>query len=308
MPGMAIGLAALLDDIAALARAAAASVDDVAAIATKASTKAVAVVVDDTAVTPQYVQGLDPKRELPIIKKIALGSLRNKAIIAVAAFILSAVAPWVFSPLLMAGGAYLCFEGAEKILAKLLRLEHETPAAERGPDAEKKIVSNAVRTDFILSTEIMVIALASISDQPPAMRAAGLVAVALVITALVYGVVAVIVKLDDVGLAISGREGASALERRIGTFIVNVTPTILRILTIVGVAAMIWVGGHLIVSGLADLGWHAPHDVVRHLASLVPEGALAWLVETACSLAAGFAIGAVLAGIYLAAGTLRARH
>lgn len=306
---MAIGLAALLDDIAALARATAASVDDVATIAAKASTKAVAVVVDDTAVTPQYVQGLDPKRELPIIRKIAIGSLRNKAIILVLSLILFEVAPWALSPLLMVGGAYLCFEGAEKILARLFHIDHEEEATiGRGPDAEKKIVSNAVRTDFILSTEIMVIALSSISDASLPMRAAGLVGVALVITALVYGVVAIIVKMDDVGLALQRREGASPATRRFGSFIVRFTPTLLRILTVVGVAAMIWVGGHLIISGLADLGWHAPHDLVHHLTELVPEGALAWLVETACSLVAGLAIGSVFAGAYLGIEKLRSRH
>lgn len=305
---MAIGLAALLDDIAMLAKAAASSIDDVASVAAKASTKAVAVVVDDTAVTPQYVQGIDPKRELPIIKRIALGSLRNKAIILVAVLALSMVAPWVFPPLLMVGGAYLCFEGAEKIIARLAHLEHDEPALERGEDAEKKIVSNAVRTDFILSTEIMVIASSAIADSSIAMRAAGLVAVALVITLLVYGVVALIVKMDDVGLALSSREDASAFVRRFGEFIVALMPILLKILTIVGVAAMIWVGGHLIISGFADLGWSAPHDLVHHLTEMVPAGALAWLVETACSLVAGFIIGAVFAGIYLGIEKLRAKH
>ena len=303
---MAIGLAALFDDIAALAKAAASSIDDVAAAATKASTRSVAVVVDDTAVTPQYVQGLNPKRELPIIAKIAKGSLRNKAIILVLALIMSEFAPWLLSPLLMIGGAYLCFEGAEKIWARLFHLDHEEAAVEQGEDAEKKIVSSAVRTDFILSTEIMVIALAEVASESLPMRAAALVVVAILITALVYGVVALIVKLDDIGLSIASREDASAFVRGIGTKIVNYTPALLRVLTIVGVAAMIWVGGHLILAGAADLGWHAPHDFVEHLASLVPSGALAWLVETACSLVAGFLIGSVFAGIFL--GVQRLRH
>ncbi|MBR6458731.1 MAG: DUF808 domain-containing protein [Actinomycetaceae bacterium] len=302
---MAIGLAALLDDIAMLAKAAASSVDDVAAAATKASSRAVAVVVDDTAVTPQYVQGLNPKRELPIIAKIAKGSLRNKAIILVLALIMSEFAPWALSPLLMIGGAYLCFEGAEKIWARLLHLEHEEAAVEQGEDAEKKIVSSAVRTDFILSTEIMVIALAEVADESVGMRAAALVVVAILITALVYGVVALIVKLDDIGLSIASREDASAFTRNLGTKIVNYTPALLRVLTVIGVAAMIWVGGHLIISGAADLGWHAPHDLVEHLSSLVPAGALAWLVETVCSLVAGFLIGSVFAGIFLAIQHLR---
>lgn len=303
---MAIGLAALLDDIAALAKAAASSVDDVAAAATKASSRAVAVVVDDTAVTPQYVQGLDPKRELPIIGKIAKGSLRNKAIILVLALLLSEFAPWALAPLLIIGGLYLCFEGAEKIWARLLHLEHEEAAVEQGEEAEKRIVSSAVRTDFILSTEIMVIALNELTDQSLGMRAAALVVVALLITALVYGVVALIVKLDDIGLSIASREDASNFARRLGMAIVRYTPLLLRVLTVVGVAAMIWVGGHLIIANVAEMGWHAPHELVEHLSSLVPAGALAWLVETACSLVAGFLIGSVFAGIFL--GIQRLRH
>lgn len=302
---MAIGLAALLDDIAALAKAAASSVDDVAAAATKASSRAVAVVVDDTAVTPQYVQGLDPKRELPIIGKIAKGSLRNKAIILVLALLLSEFAPWALAPLLIIGGLYLCFEGAEKIWARLFHLEHEEAAVEQGEEAEKRIVSSAVRTDFILSTEIMVIALSEVADESLAMRAAALVVVAILITALVYGVVALIVKLDDIGLSIASREDASNFARRLGTAIVKYTPLLLRVLTVVGVAAMIWVGGHLIIANVAEMGWHAPHELVEHLSSLVPAGALAWLVETACSLVAGFLIGSVFAGIFLAIQHLR---
>lgn len=303
---MAIGLAALLDDIAALAKAAAASVDDVAAAATKASSRAVAVVVDDTAVTPQYVQGLDPKRELPIIGKIAKGSLRNKAIILVLALLLSEFAPWALAPLLIIGGLYLCFEGAEKIWAKLLHLEHEEASVEQGEDAEKRIISNAVRTDFILSTEIMVIALNELTDQSLAMRTAALVVVALLITALVYGVVALIVKMDDIGLSIASREDASAFVRKLGMTIVNYTPLLLRVLTVIGVAAMIWVGGHLIIANVSEMGWHAPHELVEHLSHLVPAGILAWLIDTACSLVAGFLIGSVFAGIFL--GIQRLRH
>ena len=303
---MAIGLAALLDDIALLAKAAASSIDDVAAAATKASSSAVAVVVDDTAVTPQYVQGINPKRELPIIKKIAWGSLRNKAFILVAALIISEFAPWVFAPLLIIGGTYLCFEGAEKILSHFFGEKHTDIAIEQGADAEKKIISNAVRTDFILSTEIMVIAMNEVADRSLGIRAGAMVAVALIITALVYGVVALIVKMDDIGLSIASREDASALAQRFGTAIVNFMPILLRILTVVGVAAMIWVGGHLIIANLAEIGWHTPHDLVEHLVSLVPAGALAWIVETILSFIAGFIVGLVFAVIFMAVERLRA--
>ena len=302
---MAIGLAALLDDIALLAKAAASSIDDVAAAATKASSSAVAVVVDDTAVTPQYVQGIDPKRELPIIKKIAWGSLRNKAFILVAALIISEFAPWVFAPLLIIGGTYLCFEGAEKILGRFFGEKHTGIAIEQGADAEKKIISNAVRTDFILSTEIMVIAMNEVADRSLGIRAGAMVAVALIITALVYGVVALIVKMDDIGLSIASRENASSFAQRFGIAIVNFMPILLRILTVVGVAAMIWVGGHLIIANLAEIGWHTPHELVEHAVSLVPTGALAWIVETILSFISGFVIGSVFASIFMAVERLR---
>ena len=163
---MAGGLAALLDDIAALAKLAAASTDDVAAASARASVKAAGVVVDDAAVTPQYVQGIDPKRELPIIWRITLGSLRNKLLIILpVALLLSEVAPWLLTPILMLGGTYLCFEGAEKILELVTGHTEEKAAAEQGPEAEKRIISGAVRTDLILSAEIMVISLNEVMQE-----------------------------------------------------------------------------------------------------------------------------------------------
>src|SRR6478735_6325886 len=215
---MAGGLVALLDDVVAMAKLAAASVDDVAAAAGRASAKAAGVVVDDTAVTPRYVQGFTPDRELPIIRRIALGSLRNKLlIITPAALLLSQFVPWLLTPILMLGGTYLCYEGAEKVWEKLAgHEEHETPAAAVDDDHEKTIVCSAIRTDFILSAEIMVIALNEVEDEPFVSRAIILVLVAIGITVLVYGVVGLIVKMDDVGLHRRSRSRRRDAEAALG--------------------------------------------------------------------------------------------
>ena len=200
---MSGGLAALLDDVAVMARMAAASVDDVAAAAGRASVKAAGVVVDDAAVTPQYMSGAAAKRELPMIWRITKGSLRNKLVfILPALLILDWLAPWVLPWLLLAGGTYLSYEGAHKVWGKLTGHDesHDAPAVEKGPEAEDKVVRGAITTDFILSAEIMVISLNEVSHEPFLYRAIILVAVAFLITALVYGVVALIVKLDDIGL------------------------------------------------------------------------------------------------------------
>src|SRR5688572_12317290 len=211
---MSAGLAALLDDVAVLARAAAASVDDVAAGASRASMKAAGVIVDDAAVTPRYVQGFQPARELPVIKRIAVGSLRNKLLfILPAALLLSELLPWLLTPILMIGGTYLCYEGAEKLWEMVSPHAHdaETTASAQGPEQEEALVGSAIRTDFILSAEIMVISLNEVADEPLLSRAAILVGVALAITALVYGAVGLIVKMDDVGLRLAqSREGPAA--------------------------------------------------------------------------------------------------
>src|SRR3712207_4617709 len=206
---MAGGLAALLDDIAALVKLAAASADDVGAAAGRASAKAAGVVVDDTAVTPRYVHGFTPDRELPIVRRIAFGSLRNKLLfILPAALLLSELLPWLLTPILMIGGTYLAYEGTEKLYEMVTgHSKHETatPASAQGEDVEKTMVSGAIRTDFILSAEIMVIALNEVADQAFASRAVSLVLVAIGITILVYGVVALIVKMDDIGLRLAER-------------------------------------------------------------------------------------------------------
>ncbi|MGQ4543361.1 DUF808 domain-containing protein [Dermabacteraceae bacterium P13088] len=286
---MSGGLAALLDDIALLAKMAAASVDDVAAASARASVKAAGVVVDDTAVTPQYVHGVSPARELPIIKKIALGSLRNKLLfILPGALALSQFLPWLLTPLLMLGGAYLCFEGAEKILA-LLRPAHDAPAVETGD--EDSLVAGAVRTDFILSAEIMVIALGEVTSEPFLTRAVTLAVVAVFITLLVYGVVAVIVKMDDVGLHLATKPRT----RRTGRALVQAMPYVLKALSGVGMVAMLWVGGHILLDGLHKLGWHAPLNLSHEAAHAVPH-LLSWPVETLLSALAGLLAGALIVG------------
>jgi uncharacterized protein len=296
---MAAGLFGLLDDVAALAKLAAASVDDVGAAATRAGMKSAGVVVDDTAVTPQYVHGVTADRELPIIRRIATGSLRNKLLVILpAVLLLSQFLPVLITPLLMVGATYLCFEGAEKLWGAVRGHAKEAPAAVEGPEAEQSVVSSAVRTDFILSTEIMVIALNEVTDQPFLARAAILVVVAVAITVLVYGAVALIVKMDDAGLLLSQR--ASETARRAGRALVKGMPVLLRVLTVVGVAAMLWVGGHILLVGADDLGWHAAYDLVHHVEEAVPAlgGFLPWVVNTAASALVGLVVGAVAVAVW----------
>jgi predicted DNA repair protein MutK len=298
------GLAALLDDVAALTRLAAASLDDVGAGASRASVKAAGVIVDDAAVTPRYVQGFSPERELPMIKRIAAGSLRNKLLfILPAALALSELLPWLLTPILMLGGAYLCYEGAEKIWEKLSPHHHDAaaPAGAQGPEHEEQLVGGAIRTDFILSAEIMVISLNEVADEALLPRAIILVVVAFAITAVVYGVVALIVKMDDVGLHLAQeREGAAA---SCGRALVRAMPVVLSVLSTVGIAAMLWVGGHILLVGLDELGLSGPYDAVHHLEEDVDHalgavgGVGAWLTNTAASAVLGLAVGAVVVAV-----------
>jgi predicted DNA repair protein MutK len=297
---MAAGLFGLLDDVAALAKLAAASVDDIGAAAGRAGLKSAGVVVDDTAVTPQYVHGVTADREVPIIRRIAVGSLRNKLfLILPAVLLLSQFLDWLITPLLMAGATYLCYEGAEKLWGALRG--HDTghaPAAVEGPDAEQTVVSGAIRTDFILSAEIMVIALNEVADEPFVSRALILVAVAIGITILVYGAVALIVKMDDVGLLLSQR--SSAVAQKVGRGLVHAMPWLLRLLSVVGVAAMLWVGGHILLVGTHDLGWDLLYDLVHDAEEAVHDsvsalaGLLGWLVNTLASAVLGVLVGAVV--------------
>ena len=311
---MAGGLAALLDDIAVLAKLAAASVDDVGAAAGRASAKAAGVVIDDTAVTPRYVSGFTADRELPIIRRIALGSLRNKLFfILPALLLLSQFLPWLLTPILMVGGTYLAFEGAEKIYELVTghgkhgdeehhgtpqaKKEDVLPAGAQGEDVEKTMVSGAIRTDFILSAEIMVIALNEVADEGLVSRAVILAVVALGITVLVYGLVALIVKMDDIGLRLARtRQGAVAAT---GRFLVQAMPKVLAVLSTVGIVAMLWVGGHILLVGADELGWHAPYELVHHLEEAVHGvagigGFLAWLANTLASALIGLMVGAVV--------------
>ncbi len=300
---MAGGLFALLDDVAALARMAAASVDDVGAAAGRATSPAAGVVVDDPAVTPQYVHGVTADRELPMIRKITIGSLRNKLLIILpVALLLSQFLPGLLTPILMVGGSYLCFEGAEKVWGRLRGHDHhDHPVAEDGPDAERAMVSGAIRTDLILSAEIMVIALNEVASESFVPRAIILVVVAIGITILVYGVVGLIVKMDDVGLSLAERR--SAFAQKVGLGLVRGMPRLLAVISTVGVAAMLWVGGHILLVGVDDLGWHAVYDLVHHAEEAVHDAVdgvgsvLAWLVNTAASAAIGLAVGAVLVAV-----------
>jgi predicted DNA repair protein MutK len=297
---VATGLIALLDDVAAIAKMAAASLDDVAAAAGKAGVKAAGVVIDDAAVTPRYVVGFAAARELPIIRRIALGSLRNKLLILLpAALALSAFAPWAITPLLMLGGAYLCYEGAEKVYGAIFphaahAHEEAVGIARADPMAmEDAKVKAAIGTDFILSAEIMAIALATIPDSSLAMQAVILAVVGIGITAAVYGAVALIVKADDVGvaLALSPRAAIAGF----GRGLVRAMPPLLTGLTIIGTAAMVWVGGGIIIHGLEVMGFAAPAHALEALAHPVAASPiLAWLAIAAGAGVAGLVLGGLL--------------
>lgn len=303
---MATGLIALLDDIAGIAKVAAASVDDVAAHAAKASAKSAGLVIDDTAVTPRYVVGFAADRELPIVAKIARGSLRNKLLILLpVATALSLFAPWAITPLLMLGGLYLCYEGAEKVFEALMpdaAHEHEARAglAEEidSTALEDKKVAGAIRTDFILSAEIMAVALATIPEAGVVETAFALAVVAVAITAGVYGTVALIVKADDAGLVLAGsRVGAL---RMLGRGLVEFMPGFLAVLAAVGTAAMLWVGGGIVLHGMAEygLGWlaHSIHDLTQLAGSAVPVagGFVGWLVGALAAGLFGLTAGGLL--------------
>ncbi|MCL8024968.1 DUF808 domain-containing protein [Nocardioides bruguierae] len=323
---MSAGLFALLDDVATLARLAAASVDDVGAAAAKASAKAAGVVIDDTAVTPQYVQGVAAEREVPIIKRIAIGSLRNKLLIILpVALVLAQWLPWLLTPILMVGGTYLAFEGAEKIWEKVggghghsADTSHGAHGGEHGgahdgaqegaaddavdPAAtEDRLVAGAVRTDLILSAEIMVISLNSLDASSFLERLLVMVIVAVVITAVVYGVVALIVKMDDAGLALAQRD--SPRVQSFGRALVRAMPRLLAVIAVVGTVAMLWVGGHILLVGVDELGWHAPYEAVHHLEEAVHDAlgavgaAAAWVVNTFFSAVFGALVGAVVVAV-----------
>jgi len=299
---MPTGLVALLDDIAGITKLAAASLDDIAATTGKAGSKAIGVVVDDAAVTPRYMVGFEPKRELPMIGKIALGSFRNKLVfILPAALALSAFAPWLLTPLLMIGGTYLCFEGAEKILEAFGGGHAQEVVAEPVDAAtlEAQKVSGAIRTDFILSAEIMVIALSDVATKPIWEQAIVLALVGIVITIGVYGVVALIVKMDDIGLHLAQR--SSTVVQAIGRGLVKGMPIVMSALSVIGTAAMVWVGGQIIVHGIEEFGFttlpHWIHDTAEAASHAVPfaKGAVNWVMNAFFSGIVGLILGGAIA-------------
>jgi predicted DNA repair protein MutK len=307
---LSIGLIALLDDIAGLAKIAAASIDDVAGQAAKAGAKAAGVVIDDAAVTPRYVVGFAAARELPIVGKIAAGSLRNKLLFLLpAALALSLFAPWAITPLLMLGGAYLCYEGAEKVFEAVLPHQAHAHESQLGTVAinaqtfEDEKVASAIKTDFILSAEIMAITLAAVPEGGFLTQAVVLALVAIGITAAVYGGVALIVKADDLGVVLARTGSTSALSgltSGLGRGLVIGMPVLLKILGVVGTAAMIWVGGGIIVHGLEEYGFPLLGEFIHHAAevsahALPPvSGAAAWIVTAAGSGLVGLLVGAAL--------------
>jgi predicted DNA repair protein MutK len=307
------GLLALLDDVAAIAKVAAASLDDAATQAAGATAKAAGIVIDDTAVTPRYVVGFSAERELPIIGKIAWGSIKNKLLVLLpGALILSLFAPWAITPLLMFGGAFLCFEGFEKIMEMIApggHGKHAEPDAATarlapldGKALEEERISGAIRTDLILSAEIMAIALASVASATLLVKALSLTVVALAVTAGVYGLVALIVKADDVGIMLARQ--SNAVSQVIGRGLVNGMPTFLRLLSVIGTLAMLWVGGGIVVHSLHEFGVHAPQDAIHSVAVALskPLGALhgfvEWLVTATLSGLIGLGIGWAVEKVY----------
>jgi predicted DNA repair protein MutK len=301
MPG---GLVALLDDVAAIAKVATISARDVGGAAGKAGAKAAGVVIDDTAVTPNYVVGLSPARELPIIWKITKGSLRNKLLFLLpAAIALSVLAPWALTPLLMLGGAYLCFEATEKIWQALTHTGHaeEAVAITDPEELEDRQVGGAIRTDFILSAEIMAIALAQLPEMGLVRQAMVLAVVAVAITFGVYGTVALIVKMDDVGLHLSLRRDAGS--RALGHALLWLMPRLLSLLSLIGTVAMLWVGGGIFSHGLAEFGAGVVPHTIEHWGHAAGEavgwasGAVAWFVEALGSAVVGLVVGGLVVAV-----------
>jgi uncharacterized protein len=300
---MATGLVALLDDITVIARVAAASVDDIGMAAGRAGSKAAGVVIDDAAVTPSYVTGFTPDRELPVIARIARGSLINKLVFLLpGALLLSEFLPWAIMPLLMLGGLFLCYEGAEKVMEKLGGEKHGQTLEDPITDVaafEKARVSGAIRTDLILSAEIMAITLSEVAAETLVTRAGVLAVVGIVITVLVYGVVALIVKMDDVGLHMAKKPSPAA--QGTGRALLLAMPKLLVALSVIGTVAMLWVGGGIVLHGLEELGLggltHLAHDVQHAVEAATGSlgGVLGWLTYAALSGIVGLALGWIIA-------------
>jgi predicted DNA repair protein MutK len=314
---MASGLIALLDDVAAIAKVAASSLDDVAAATAKAGAKSAGVVIDDAAVTPTYVTGFTPDRELPIIWKIAKGSLRNKLLFLTPAFIaLAAFLPQALTPLLMLGGAYLCFEAAEKVMEKLGLHAHvgghdpDLPVTLESGEQESRMVTGAIRTDLILSAEILAIALGELGNMPLTTKAGALVGVSIAVTVLVYGAVALIVKMDDIGLRLATHENGAS--QALGRGLVAGMPKLLSALSTIGTAAMAWVGGGIVLHGMEVVGTlpalpHTLHGWAHAIAAASPVavGAIEWTVNAIFAGIFGVALGFVIAQAVTLVGKLK---
>ncbi len=298
----AASLLALLDDIATV-------LDDVAVLTKVAAKKTAGVLGDDLALNAQQVSGVRAERELPVVWAVAKGSMLNKAILVPAALAISAVAPWLITPLLMIGGAYLCFEGAEKLAHRFLHsaaeddAEHAelTQALVAGEADlvafERDKIKGAIRTDFVLSAEIIAITLGSVAGTTLTTQASVLTLVAVVMTVGVYGFVAGIVKLDDAGLALSKRPGA--VSQRLGALLLVAAPKLMRVLAVVGTAAMFLVGGGILVHGFPAL-----HHLIEQVAA-VP--AVGWLLGALADALTGVLAGFVVVAGVLALGALRRR-
>ncbi len=279
-------------------------VDDILAAALKASAKSAGVVIDDAAVTPQYVQGITPARELPVVGKIAAGSIANKFLIIIpVALLLTQFAPWALPWLLIVGGTYLCFEGAEKVLEwfGVTHGGHE----EEGARNENKLVWGAIRTDLILSTEIMLISLSNLPEHMDFwLEVATLCVIALLMTGVVYGAVALLVKIDDIGLKMAKDDSKKV--RHTGARIVRSMPAVFRTISIIGTLAMLWVGGHLVVVNVAEVGFHPPADMLHAVAHfLEPAGpVITWIGDTFVSMIAGLLVGLVVVGVVMGIGRL----
>ncbi|MBK8586955.1 MAG: DUF808 domain-containing protein [Bacteroidetes bacterium] len=297
---MASGFFALLDDISALVKASAASLDDVPAQVAKTSGKVSGIVIDDTAVTPKYVVGLDPSRELSIIYKIAKKSLINKLLIlSPAALLLGYFAPWAITPVLMLGGAYLCFEGYEKVHSMFSKHHYEPIKIEQikiitPEELEKERVTSAVRTDIILSAEIMAITYSQVVGNPILNQILVMLAVAVFITIAVYGFVGFIVKLDDIGVHFA-KDKYHPITRKFGRGIVKSMPKILSVLSVVGTAAMLWVGAEIIAHGIPFTN-HLLHDLELNLSKMP---VVAWFAKVVACAVAGLCLGFVVEKIVM---------
>jgi uncharacterized protein len=291
----------LLDDVATI-------LDDVAVLTKVAGTKTAGVLGDDLALNAQQVAGVVADRELPVVWAVAKGSAKNKLVIVPAALAISAIAPWAVIPILMIGGAFLCFEGFEKIAHKLFHSQAEDEAHHKAELAalanaavdmvafEQEKIRGAIRTDIILSAEIIVITLGTVADQPFGIRVVVLCAIAAVMTVGVYGFVAGIVKLDDAGLALSKRKSAAA--RGFGRAILFTAPYMMKGLSIAGTAAMFLVGGGILAHGIAPL---------HHLVERLGEGALGWLWPLLLDATTGLVAGGLAVGVFTLVQRIRAK-